>query len=86
MAEDGPGGRVAPPGRLGQPVLAGDQPPGPHRMGPDRVSRWVGTTVASSPASTARSGSDGRARWSHVKSNTVDPPAVATSAISTATG
>src|SRR4029450_7814293 len=50
------------------------------------VSRWVGTTVASSPASTARSGSDGSARWSQVKWNTVDPHAVATSAISTVTG
>ena len=53
---------------------------------PTLVSRWVGTTVASSPASTARSGSDGSARWSQVKWNTVDPQAVATSAISTATG
>ena len=61
-------------------VVAGQVP------SPTLVSRWVGTTVASSPASTARSGSDGSARWSQVKWNTVDPHAVATSAISTATG
>ena len=35
VPEDGQGGRVAPPGRFGQPVLAGDQPP----RGPDGPRR-----------------------------------------------